>query len=311
MLIGHDTQRAAFLAALASARMHHAWLLTGARGIGKRCFAQWAALKLLANERGEADVSPEHPAARLLAAGSHPDFRLLAPPVEGKGSASGTIIVEQIRASRDFLHSHPSLAKWRVMIVDSIDDMNLNAANAFLKELEEPRAHTLYLLISHAPARLLPTIRSRCRRLPFDQLPLAATQQVLGLAFPDLPALELESLARVANGAPGTVFDLGQADMADLERWIEKLLQGIDAVDFARTFAAQTALPRFRALLLLTARRLALMAQNQPAPALFDLYDEAEALLRDAIRLAYDRVQVAMAVADLLGRAGRIETGKP
>lgn len=311
MLIGHEKQRAAFLAALASARMHHAWLLTGARGIGKRRFAQWAALKLLADEQGDADVSPDHPAARLVAAGSHPDFRELSPPTEGKGSASATIIIEQIRASRDFLHSHPSLAKWRVMIVDSIDDMNLNAANAFLKELEEPRPRTLYLLISHAPARLLPTIRSRCRRLPFDRLSQAVTQQVLGLVFPDLPATEVESLARVADGAPGAVFDLGQADITNLEQWIEKLLQGADATDFSRSFGAQTALVRFRALLLLAARRLASMAQKQPVPPLFDLYDEAEALLRDAIRLAYDRVQVAMAVADLLGRAGRIESGKP
>lgn len=309
MLIGHERQREAFLAAMDGGRMHHAWLLGGARGIGKRRFADWAALKLLADARGLDDVPDDDPAARLVAAGSHPDYRVLTPPTEGKGAATAAITIDEVRERMEFLHSHPSIAKWRVMIVDSIDDMNLNAANAFLKMLEEPRPNTVYLLVSHAPGRLLPTIRSRCLLVPFERLPEAETERVLALALPDEPAQRITALARMAHGAPGAVLELGQADIGEIEQWIERLLRGEGAVDFARGFGAQTAIPRLKALLLLAPRRIAMAARRLPQPALFDLYDEADALAGDAIRLAYDRVQVAMALADILARAGRIESG--
>ncbi len=309
MLIGHEHQRADFLSALNSGRLHHAWLLTGPRGIGKRRFADWAALKLLADDTGPDDVSPGHPVARLVAAGSHPDHRVLAPPVEGKGSATSTITVNEVRAHRDFLQSHPSMANWRVMIVDSIDDMNLNTANAFLKLLEEPRPNTLYLMTSHAPGGLLATIRSRCRRMAFDRLPDTQTRQVLASLYPDLPEQQLASLAGVANGAPGAVLELGEADIGDLEQWIGRLLRGDDAISFARTFADKAAASRLKALLTMATQRIAAIARRNPHPQILDLYDSAETLLRDAIRLAYDRVQVAMAVADLLARAGRMESG--
>ena len=311
MLIGHMRQREALLAAMASGRMHHAWLLAGPRGIGKRRFADWAALKLLADEGGTEELAAENPAAHLVAAGSHPDFRMLTPPTEGKGAATGAITIDEVRERMEFLHSHPSIAKRRVMIVDSIDDMNVNAANAFLKVLEEPRPNTIYLLVSHAPGRLLPTIRSRCRLVQFERLPEAETARVLALALPEETASRIAALARMAHGAPGAVLELGQADIGEMEQWIERLVRGEGAVDFARGFGAQAAIPRLKALLLLAPRRIAAAARRKPLPGFFDLYDEADALARDAIRLAYDRVQVAMALADILARAGRIESGTP
>ena len=210
MLIGHERQREAFLAAMDGGRMHHAWLLGGARGIGKRRFADWAALKLLADARGLDDVPDDDPAARLVAAGSHPDYRVLTPPTEGKGAATAAITIDEVRERMEFLHSHPSIAKWRVMIVDSIDDMNLNAANAFLKMLEEPRPNTVYLLVSHAPGRLLPTIRSRCLLVPFERLPEAETERVLALALPDEPAQRITALARHAPCAPARCWNWGR-----------------------------------------------------------------------------------------------------
>jgi DNA polymerase-3 subunit delta' len=312
MLIGHHEQRRAFLDALGTGRLHHAWLLAGPRGIGKRRFADWAALKLLADERGEGDVDAQAPAARLVAAKSHPDWRLLAPPEEGKGSATASILVEQVREAGDFLHSHPSIAPRRVLVVDSLDAMNLSAANAFLKELEEPRPGTVYLLVSHAPARLLPTLRSRCRTLRFASLGEAETLQVIEAGLPDAAPAERAALARLAAGAPGSILSLAGADLAGLEQALDRVARGEgSAAALARGFAGQAAIPKLEALALMVPRRLAAAARATPGPELFALYDEAEALGRDAVRLAYDRVQVATALADIVARAGRFSRTPP
>lgn len=307
MLIGHPQPQNAFLDALATGRMHHAWLIAGPRGIGKRAFADWAALTLLSGQRGAANTPYATPAASLVAAGSHPDHRVLSPPEEGKGSATGTIVIDQVRELSDFLHSFPAIAPWRTLIVDSIDDMNISTSNAFLKELEEPRQQTIYLLVSHAPARLLPTIRSRCRMLRLFPLPDDEVRRVLAASDPDLADEDLGPLVQMAHGAPGTVADLAGADLAGLENTLDRIASGGDPVALARSVQPQSAIPKLRALLALVPQRLAAAARQHPDPQLFDLYDEAQGLARDAVRLAYDRPQVAMALADITARAGRIQ----
>ncbi len=296
-----------FLEALASGRLHHAWLISGPRGIGKRRFADWAALKLLAGEADKADTATDHPAASLMAAGSHPDHRVLSPPTEGRGSATASIIIDQIREMQDFLHSYPAIADWRTLIVDSIDDMNNSTANAFLKELEEPRQKTVYFLVSHSPARLLPTIRSRCRPLRLLALSDAETAEVLAEEQPGLAAPDLEKLASLARGAPGRVADLAGADFVGLERAIDGVVGGGDAMALVRSVQPQGAAARYQALLALVPRRLALLARTNPDARLIDLYAEAEALAQSAVPLAYDRGQVAMALSDIMARAGRIQ----
>jgi dTMP kinase len=187
MLIGHREQGAAFRAAFDSKTLHHAWLIAGAQGIGKAGFARAAALWVLARSAGPQtgvptdsfDVSEDHPTARLLTAGSHLDFRVverIPDPKDRKAEKlRAQINLDQIvprdgskveNPLRPFLQSTPALSDWRVVIVDSIDDMNRNAANALLKSLEEPPAGTLFLLRERTrPGRLLATIRSRCRIL--------------------------------------------------------------------------------------------------------------------------------------------------
>jgi DNA polymerase-3 subunit delta' len=308
MLIGHLEQRRAFLDALGHGRMHHAWLLAGPRGIGKRRFADWAALKLLSGTGGEGDVDLEDPAARLVAAGSHPDLRRLQPPEDSK---TGIIQVDQVREMGEFLHSYASLSDWRVLIVDSLDVMNGSAANAFLKELEEPRPRTIYLLVSHAPARLLPTLRSRCRILRFLPLADEEARAVLRQESPEADSGSIEAMARLAEGAPGAVLSLAGADIAGLERALDLVARGGSPLSLARGFQGQAAIPKLEALALIVPRRLAEAARATPRRELFALYDEAEALGRDAVRLAYDRVQVAMALADILARAGQLQRTPP
>lgn len=304
MLIGHLEQQTQFLKAVAGGRIHHAWLLVGPQGIGKRRFADMAALRLLAGPGESFEVSPEHPAARLIMAGSHLDHRVLTRQVDEKGREAGEIRIEQVRALQALFRTTPGLGAWRTVIVDSIDDMNRAAANAFLKSLEEPPADTIFFLVSHAPARLLPTIRSRCRTLRFRKLEDAAVRQVLReQAVPDA---NLDELVALADGSPGEALRFsGVAD--GLSDAMEQVVRGGDVVGFARGFQAQSAQARLEALAVLTPRRLALTARKMPIPQAFALYEEADILGRDAVKLAYDRVQVAFALGRMLARAGQIE----
>ncbi|MBN9454936.1 MAG: DNA polymerase III subunit delta' [Bosea sp.] len=181
-LVGHAVRERTFLDALASGRMHHAWLLGGPEGIGKASFAYRAARFLLAagdpqaRATRSADLAmPEHdPATRRVMAQSHPDLHVLRriPKPDGK-SYTSNIPVDSIRRVIDRFGSSAAEGGWRVCIVDSAEDMERSAANALLKLLEEPPPRALFLIVAHAPGRMLPTIRSRCRLLTFE--PLAET----------------------------------------------------------------------------------------------------------------------------------------
>ena len=134
-------------------------------------------MRVLADAAGPAvdapglDTPDDHRIARLVAAGSHPDLRWLERLVNEKTSNLGrNISVDQVRSLGDLFDLTPALSPWRVVVIDSIDDLEKSAANALLKMLEEPPANTIFFLVSHAPGRLLPTIRSRCRRLDFQSL---------------------------------------------------------------------------------------------------------------------------------------------
>jgi len=174
-LYGHEDAVAAFRAALDSKRLHHAWLLAGPEGVGKALFADKAALRVLAEGAGPPvdapglDVPDDHPVAKLAAAGSHPDLmRLERLTKEGGTELARSITVEQVRGLHRLFATTTSLSPRRAVVIDAIDDLERNAANALLKNLEEPPPDTIFLLVSHSPERLLPTIRSccACRRWP-------------------------------------------------------------------------------------------------------------------------------------------------
>ena len=180
-LYGHEDAVAAFRAALDSKRLHHAWLLAGPEGVGKALFADKAALRVLAEGAGPPvdapglDVPDDHPVAKLAAAGSHPDLmRLERLTKEGGTELARSITVEQVRGLHRLFATTTSLSPRRAVVIDAIDDLERNAANALLKNLEEPPPGTLFLVVSHSPGRLLPTIRSRCRTLRFQ--PLSETE---------------------------------------------------------------------------------------------------------------------------------------
>ena len=242
-------------------RLHHAWLLHGPVGIGKASFAHVIAARLLAEASrmpltgGGFDLSDDHPTARLIAAGSHPDFVVLRRVANEKtGTMGRSIPVERIRALRSIFASTPSQGARRVVLVDAIEDLERSAANALLKNLEEPPASTVFLLVSHAPGRLLPTIRSRCRSLAFTRLDDAAMTSVLARLAPELDPVARAVVAAVANGAPGLAAQVLEADIPGLDAALREIATTGDPhnvlrLDLAAKLGLKAALPRYEAFL--------------------------------------------------------------
>jgi DNA polymerase-3 subunit delta' len=286
----HPAARAALEGAWASGRMHHAWLLTGPDGVGKRAFAMAAARMALAGAPSM-DVPDDDQAVRLLAAGSHPDFRLLEPALTARGDRRSTVIaVDEVRVMQSVLHLAPSIAQWRVVVIDPADAMHAPTANALLKSLEEPPPRTLFLLVSHAPGRLLPTIRSRCRRLLFRPLPPDATRALLRDALPERDEAELDRLAALADGAPGRALALAGLEAGGLVDALDTIARAgperarAHAFALAKALAGRQAQARYEAFLELAPRHLAAVARTRRGDALdaaLALWEEARDLGRD------------------------------
>jgi DNA polymerase-3 subunit delta' len=211
-LFGHRDAELALLDGYRSGRMAHAWLIGGAQGIGKATLAYRLARFVLAHRdplaaavQGAATlaVDPSEPAARLVAAGAHGGLLVLERTLNEKGVMRSVITVDETRETISFFGSTAAVEGWRICIVDTVDELNPNAANALLKILEEPPRRSLFLLVSHAPARLLPTILSRCRKLALRPL---ATDDVIGAAAHAAGlARDDPALAEAAAAAEGSV----------------------------------------------------------------------------------------------------------
>lgn len=158
-------------------RLHHAWLLQGAPGIGKGALARAMAGAMLCEDpQADGSACGRCTGCHLYSLGHHPDIRVLQPPPEEdeKGKRKQPIIsIDQVRELADFVGLSSHRGGWRVIIVEPADAMNTAASNALLKTLEEPPPNTLFILLSHQPGRLLPTVRSRCRRLLLPLPPAA------------------------------------------------------------------------------------------------------------------------------------------
>jgi DNA polymerase-3 subunit delta' len=303
VIAGHDKAVDQFRRAWDSRSIHHAWLLAGPRGVGKAHFARAAAVRLLAEAAGPKvdapalDTPEDHPIAKLVAAGSHPDMRWLERLEKEKGDGlARDITVKQIRELGAFMSMTSVLSTWRVAVIDSMDEMNKEASNALLKMLEEPPPNTVFLLVSHAPGRLLPTIRSRCRRLEFARLSDDAMASILERQLPELGAAERQKLIPLAAGSVGRALAFASLDLDPLEKGALEILRGGDPDNSRRSalagqLARKAAADRYAAFLdllpSLVAQEARALAEPQRERAL-DAYEKVRELAAIAPRLSLD-----------------------
>ena len=225
-LIGHKAQIAQAEEAVASGKMHHAWLLTGPEGIGKARFAHQLAASLIAHDDSQSalfgtpdpfrialdDASPD---MRQVMQSAHPDFLHIA-PIQDDKNKSGMIKVEQIRELTPFFSHKSASGGWRVAIVDNLDAVNLQGTNAMLKIVEEPPEKAIILLVAKSAGSVLPTIRSRVRELRFDHLSHEEQRTLLSSHLPEADPQALSQLALFSGGSMGYALEIAQTDALDL-----------------------------------------------------------------------------------------------
>jgi DNA polymerase III subunit delta' len=320
-LIGHAAAEQSILDSWNAGKLHHAWLVTGPRGIGKATFAYRVARFLLSGPPAPGDglfgpepvnslaVDQHDPASVLAGNGAHPGFQLLVRTVNSKtGKMRTEIVVDQVRELADFFGLSRD-GDWRLIIIDPAEELNRNAANALLKILEEPPANCCFILVSHAPGKLLPTIKSRCRKLELSELDDSQVATVLRMHGEDCTS---EILA-LANGSPGRALRLASLDMAPLIIAVDKALADqlslVAQVAVAEALAVKDSQPRFEAFLELAPQRmadrlrLAALAHKPVLEPAFSLWEKARELAAQTLAINLDPKLV---VFDLLGTARQI-----
>ena len=317
-LIGHAAAEAVLSAAWRSGRLAHGWLFTGSEGIGKATLAFRFARAILSGAMdasaapalpgladlaaGERlpDVGADDSAARRIAASAHPGLKAIRRSVNpDTGKMRGEIVIKDVRDAMEFLTRTATDGGWRIVIVDPVDEMNRNAANALLKSLEEPPNKCLFLLVNHVAGTVLPTIRSRCRILALSALGPEDLRAALSAAAPDLAAGADETVLELAAGSPGRAIRLLDADAGALESRIGAILDapeeagGLQALDLAEQVARAGAAVAFRTVGYLLARRTAILAREAGQPATRDaaaaLWFEIAERFREAELLNLDK----------------------
>jgi DNA polymerase-3 subunit delta' len=243
-LVGHERAEAEMLSAYREGRLAHAWLIGGREGIGKATLAWRFARFALANPDPTAEVvreatnlhvEPTHPAARLLAGLAHPDFSLIRREWQGATKRlASEISVEGVRQGLQVFQLSAAFGGWRIAIVDSAEDLNRNSANALLKMIEEPPQRSLILIISHRPSQVLPTIRSRCRRLRLDPLNEdEIVRAVIGLGGPwcESGANAVAAAAKRANGSVREALIRLAPESEGVSALIDSILAGLPHPD--------------------------------------------------------------------------------
>ncbi len=268
-LSGHDEAEKIFLNAWKAGALHHSWLITGPEGIGKATLAYRMARFLLAadeNRRQEYTslaITENNPAFRLVANGSHPDLKVLERDfIESDkkkiikairdGDAlnddelqdlkkSAVIKVDEVRTINEFLNKKSFDGNWRIVIVDSADDLNTASANAILKVLEEPPVKSLLLLVCHNPNHLLPTIKSRCAKLNLQPLAQETVVSLLRRYAPDLSETAMAGIAKISSGSIGKAINYAVNDGLNIYGNLEKLFYAGNKFDLNLAIALSDA----------------------------------------------------------------------
>jgi DNA polymerase III subunit delta' len=322
-LIGQDAAEQALLAAYRSGRIHHAWILGGPEGIGKATLAYRMAKFVLTNpdpglaaDAPDLSVPAEGSAARQVVSRSHVDLVVLKRLLNEKAKGFfSNIRVDDVRNVVRFLASTAGAGGWRIAIIDSAEDLAREGANALLKVLEEPPPRVLFMMVSHQPARLLPTIRSRCRLLTLDALSEADIMAAATQARPDLSPDAIAAGAGLAQGSVRRALTLADGEGVALHRALMGLLATLPRIDVGAAHAladrcANKAGEENFALLLdfideWLHQRL-LSERSQPAHRLArwaEVWEKARSAARDVEAYNLDRKPFVLSTLSMLAEA--------
>lgn len=323
-MIGHEAAERAFRDAWSAGRLHHAWLLAGPQGMGKAAFAARVARFLVTHGRAgggvtsPGDMGPDDiglddrgdvAAARLVDAGNHPEILRLERQIKDKGKdLARNITIDQIRGMIRRLHLSLSLGDWRVVIIDAVDDLETDGANALLKTLEEPPAQTLFLLVSHSPGRLLPTIRSRCRILRFQPVEPDVMTAWLHEMRAMLDMAELRAIVAASGGVPGKALALIDSDVAAMEKKLQAIAATGDPDNrlreaLAREVGGTSNRARLELVIDIVPGLLARLARERPVDELAPVlagWDRVQRTVQGAIRGSYDGAMVGFEIGNCL-----------
>ena len=317
-LFGQDEALARAMRAIRSARMPQGWLLAGEAGIGKATLAYRIARYLLrygATAGGPPDLSvgPEELVSRQIEAQAHPGLLVLKRPWDEKNKRRKTVItVDEIRRLGEFFGLKSASGGWRIALIDSADEMNEQAANALLKNLEEPPPNSLLILISHAPGRLLPTIRSRVQRLELKPVGEEIIEQVLEMRAHEVDLRTRSALARVAEGSIGLALHLSGDDGAELAQQAEDLISAGDVPDWRavlklaeRIGRRNDDLHRFGEFLnrAVTRRVRAIAGEGRGSERSIELAEQMRALFWRAAEVNLDPRQTVVTAVNLIANA--------
>jgi DNA polymerase-3 subunit delta' len=254
ILLGHEAAEHALLEAMHQGRMHHAWLITGAEGIGKATLAFRFARRLLAGNSGAGQggaagetlvLDPTHPVFRRVVAGGHADMLTIERAWDEKAKRrKRDIAVDDVRKINGFMALTPAEGGWRVAVVDGAEDLNQNSANALLKILEEPPSRAILILVCSALGRLPPTIRSRCRQLRLSPLNDEVMAQLLTLYLPLRSPDDRDRLVTLAEGSIGRALAMADEDGIAVAALVDNLLAALPDVPPARGHDVADALGR-------------------------------------------------------------------
>lgn len=304
--VGHEEPWRQWRAALAGGRMHHGWILAGRRGVGKMNFALAAARELVAEDG-------------VMQPGEHPDIIVLAhlPATsedekkrdEGKPyQTKRNISVDQIRTMQQRLTTRPTMGSRRAIIIDPADDLEKGASNALLKSLEEPPVGSYFILVTHRPGRLLPTIRSRCRVLRFPRLDAEQIDEVLQREAPQSTPETRAAAIAASGGSPGAALDFVDLELGKLHGLMARIAQRGDPEFELRGKLAEAmgARPdRKRQLAAIELARAVAAARlegitHRAIPALADTYAELDRLAGQAPTYNFDPGLLVMEIGSLL-----------
>jgi len=327
VLFGHEAAEQAFLSSYRSGRIPHSWLIGGEAGIGKATLAYRMARFVLAHPDPRAAavqsatslaLDPAHPTVRRIAGNAHADLLVLERVPGDTGTLRTVITVDQVRRIVSFFGSTAGEGGWRVCLVDSADELKYpEASNALLKMLEEPPARALFLLVSHAPGRLLPTIRSRCRRLMLK--PLKTEDVVFAAAAALGPDADQAALAMAAaGGSVAQAIALAGGPRRALRQQVAAMLDALPATDPNALHSLGDQLDRDRGLLdtfvgavrdWLERRLDAEVKQARPDRARMagtaDLWDKLNRSARDVEIYNLEKKPLVFAIFGLLAEASR------